>query len=55
MIREFFDREIIRVSGQTIEGFPHITYSKVYEEKIELRGIIFINYQFEVSRKKNRW
>lgn len=54
MIREFFDGEIIRVSGQTIEGFPHITHSKVYEEKTELRGIIFINCQFEASRKNNR-
>lgn len=45
-IREFFNGRIIRVSGQTIEGFPYITYSKVSEEKTYSRGIIFINGQF---------
>lgn len=45
-IREFFDGKIIRISGQTIEGFPYITYSKVSEGKTDSRGIIFINGQF---------
>ncbi|AFS80800.1 hypothetical protein NKOR_04560 [Candidatus Nitrosopumilus koreensis AR1] len=45
-IREFFNGEIIRVSGHTIEGFPYITYSKIIEEKIETRGIIFIGGEF---------
>jgi hypothetical protein len=45
-IREFFNGNIIRVSGQTIEGFPFITYSKISEENIDTYGIIFINNQF---------
>ncbi|WP_297472216.1 hypothetical protein [Nitrosopumilus sp.] len=45
-VREFFGGKIIRISGQTIEGFPYITYSKVSEEKTDSRGIIFINGQF---------
>ena len=36
VIREFFNGNIIRVSGQTIEGFPYITYSKVLDDKIDL-------------------
>ena len=45
-IREFFNGNIIRISGQTIEGFPYITYSKVLEDKIDTHGIIFINGKF---------
>ena len=45
-IREFFNGNIIRISGQTIEGFPYITYSKVSDENIDTHGIIFINNQF---------
>ena len=45
-IREFFNGNIIRVSGQTIEGFPYITYSKISDESIDTHGIIFINNQF---------
>ena len=45
-IREFFDGNIVRVSGQTIEGFPYITYSKILDEKIDTHGAIFINGQF---------
>jgi len=45
-IREFFNGNIIRVSGQTIEGFPYITYSKISDEKIDTYGAIFINGQF---------
>jgi len=45
-IREFFNGNIIRVSGQTIEGFPYITYSKISDDKIDTRGMIFINGQF---------
>jgi len=45
-IREFFNGDIIRISGQTIEGFPYITYSKMSNEKIDTRGVIFINNQF---------
>jgi hypothetical protein len=45
-IREFFNGNIIRVSGQTIEGFPYITYSKISDSDIDTHGIIFINNQF---------
>ena len=45
-IREFFNGNIIRVSGQTIEGFPYITYSKISDNKIDTHGMIFINGQF---------
>ena len=45
-IREFFNGNIIRVSGQTIEGFPYITYSKILNDKIDTHGMIFINSQF---------
>ncbi|MDH3737429.1 MAG: hypothetical protein OEQ94_10490 [Nitrosopumilus sp.] len=45
-IREFFNGNIIRVSGQTIEGFPYITYSKILDNKINTHGMIFINGQF---------
>ena len=33
-IREFFNGNIIRISGQVIEGFPYITYSKILDDKI---------------------
>ena len=46
VIREFFNGNIIRVSGQTLEGFPYITYSKISEESIDTHGVIFINNQF---------
>jgi len=45
-IREFFNGNIIRVSGQTIEGFPYIIYSKISDNKIDTHGMIFINGQF---------
>ncbi len=45
-IREFFNGNIFRVSGQTIEGFPYITYSKISDDKIDTHGMIFINGQF---------
>jgi len=45
-IREFFNENIIRVSGQTIEGFPYIVYSQVLDDKINTHGMIFINSQF---------
>ena len=45
-IREFSNGNIIRVSGQTIEGFPYITYSKIIDEKIDTQGIIFIAGKF---------
>ncbi len=45
-IREFFNGDIFRVSGQTIEGFPYITYSKNLDDKIDTHGIIFINGEF---------
>ncbi len=44
--REFANGKIIRVSGQTIEGFPYITYSKIFKDKIDTHGIIFIKGQF---------
>ena len=46
-VREFFDGNIIRISGQTIEGFPYITYSKISDENIDTHGSIFINNQFQ--------
>ena len=45
-IREFFNGQIVRVSGQTIEGFAYITYSKIVDDKINTHGMIFINGQF---------
>lgn len=45
-IREFFNGDIIRVSGQTIEGFPYITYSKILGDNIETHGVIFVNGKF---------
>jgi len=45
-IREFFNGNIIRVSGQTIEGFPYITYSKISDDKIDTHGMIFISGEF---------
>ncbi len=45
--REFFGGNIVRISGLTIEGFPYITYSKIIDEKIDTKGIIFINGKFE--------
>jgi len=45
-IREFFNVDIVRVSGQTIEGFPYITYSKIIDDKINTFGKIFINGEF---------
>ena len=46
-IREFFNGNIIRVSGVTVEGFPYITYSMISEEQISTRGVIFIQGEFE--------
>jgi len=45
-IREFFNGNIIRISGQTIEGFPYITYSKISDDKIDTHGMIFIGGEF---------
>ena len=45
-IREFFNGNIIRVSGQVIEGFPYITYSKILEDEIDTHGMIFIDGKF---------
>jgi len=45
-IREFFNGKIIRISGQTIEGFPYITYSKILDVKINTHGMIFIGGEF---------
>ena len=45
-IREFFNGNIVRVSGQTIEGFPYIIYSKISDDKIDTHGIIFISGKF---------
>ena len=45
-IREFFNGNIIRVSGQVIEGFPYITYSKILDNEIDTHGMIFIAGKF---------
>jgi hypothetical protein len=45
-IREFFNGNIIRVSGQVIEGFPYITYSKILGDEIDTHGMIFIGGKF---------
>jgi len=47
IVREFFNGNIIRISGQTIEGFPYITYSKISDENIDTHGSIFINNKFQ--------
>ncbi|WP_428324218.1 hypothetical protein [Nitrosopumilus sp.] len=44
--REFSNGNIIRVSGQTIEGFPYITYSKILEDSIHTHGIIYVGGKF---------
>ena len=52
-LENFFNGNIVRVSGQTIEGFPHSTYSKVINDKINTHGMIFINGEFvKLSFKK---
>ena len=53
-IREFANGNIIRISGQTIEGFPYVVYSIVQENAdgkennpiIKTRGMIFANGEF---------
>jgi len=45
-IRELIDGKIIRISGQTVEGFPYITYSKILDNSIDTRGNVFINGEF---------
>lgn len=52
-IHEFFNGNIIRISGQIIEGFPYIVYSLVHENEdwidnsvIKTRGMIFVNGEF---------
>ena len=45
-VREFSSGNIIRVSGQTIEGFPYITYSKILDDQINTHGIIFVGGEF---------
>ena len=34
------------MSGQTIEGFPYITYSEMIDEGIQTRGIIYVGGEF---------
>jgi len=46
VIREFFNGNIIRISGQVIEGFPYITYSKILDDKMDTHGMIFIGGKF---------
>ena len=50
-IREFSSGNIIRISGQTIEGFPYVIYSVIQNNEenkntIKTRGMIFINGEF---------
>ena len=44
--REFSNGKIVRISGQTIEGFPYITYSKIVDEKVKTHGIIYVGGKF---------
>jgi hypothetical protein len=46
VIREFSNGNIVRVSGQTVEGFPYITYSKISNDRIDTEGVIFVNGKF---------
>lgn len=46
-IREFFNGDIIRISGLTLEGFPYITYSRILEEQINTHGVIYIQGEFK--------
>jgi len=55
IIREFFNGNIIRVSGQVIEGFPYITYSKILEDKIDTHGMIFISGKFVDLNFEEKW
>lgn len=45
-IREFSNGNLVRVSGQTVEGFPYITYSKISMDRIDTEGVIFVNGKF---------
>jgi len=45
-IRELINGKIIRISGQTVEGFPYVTYSKILDNSIDTRGSIFIDGKF---------
>ena len=42
----FFNGKIIQISGQTLEGFPYITYSIIKNDEINTTGKIFINGKF---------
>ena len=44
--REFSNGKIVRISGQTIEGFPYITYSKIVDDKVNTHGIIYVGGEF---------
>lgn len=37
---------IIRISGQTVDGFPHITYSRINNDEINTYGKIFVDGEF---------
>ena len=45
-IRHFFNEDIIRISGQTVEGFPYITYSRTNDDEINTYGKIFVSGKF---------
>ena len=49
-IREFSNGNVIRISGQTVEGFPYVVYSIIQssddEVMIKNRGMIFVNGEF---------
>ncbi len=45
-IREFFDGKIVRITGQTVDGYPYITYSKINNQQITTHGKIFTNNKF---------
>jgi len=45
-IRHFFNENIIRVSGQTVEGFPYIAYSRINDDEINTYGKIFVSGKF---------
>lgn len=49
IIREFHNGSIIRISGQTTDGFPYFTYSKIINNEISTHGRIFINGQFIIT------
>ena len=58
-IREFFNGNIIRVSGLTADGHPYITYTKIINEELFSHGLIYkegivLKINFEKQEKSEK-